>query len=88
MDRVEITDCDPNIHSRRATLCAFVKMRELLASNEELARCFDQLEARVDKLIAHDEAIAAILWAIRDLTASPAPPPTRRPIGSTADLKE
>jgi hypothetical protein len=33
---------------------AFVKLRELLVSNKELARRFDQLEARVDKLIAHD----------------------------------
>jgi hypothetical protein len=28
---------------------AFVKLRELLVSNKELARRFDQLEARVDK---------------------------------------
>lgn len=64
---------------------AFVKLRELLVSNKELARRFDQLEARVDKLIAHDEAIAAILSAIRELMA-PTPPPKRRPIGFTADL--
>jgi uncharacterized membrane protein YkvA (DUF1232 family) len=38
---------------------AFVKLRELLASNKELARRFAQLETRLDKkLFAHDEAIA------------------------------
>jgi hypothetical protein len=66
---------------------AFVKLRELLVSNKELARRFDQLEARVDKLIAHDEAIAAILSAIRELM-TPSPPPKQQPIGFTADLQE
>lgn len=45
---------------------AFVKLRELLNSNRELARRFAQLETRLDKkLTEHDEAIAAILSAIR-----------------------
>ena len=60
---------------------AFVQLRELLSSSKELARRFAQLEARIDK---HDEAIAAILSAIRELMHSPAP--RRRPIGFTADL--
>ena len=65
---------------------AFVKLRELLASNTELARRFDELEARLEKrLKRHDEAIAAILSAIRQLMNQP-PPPQRRPIGFTADL--
>jgi hypothetical protein len=47
---------------------AFVRLRELLASNRELAQRFAQLEARLDKkLTEHDEAIAAILSAIRQL---------------------
>ena len=66
---------------------AFVKLRELLVSNKELARRFDQLEARVDKLVAHDEAIADILSAIRELM-TPSLPPKHRPIGFTADLQE
>jgi ATP-dependent Clp protease ATP-binding subunit ClpA len=66
---------------------AFVQLRGLLASNKELARRFDQLEARLDKKLAsHDEAIAAILSAIRQLMNPPVP--KRRPIGFTADLSE
>jgi hypothetical protein len=66
---------------------AFVKLRELLISNRVLARRLDQLEARLKKKLAtHDEAIAAILSAIRQLMA-PAPR-KRRPIGFTADLGE
>jgi hypothetical protein len=66
---------------------AFVKLRELLASNRELARRFEQLEARLEKkLTEHDKAIAAILSAIRELMNPPTP--KSRPIGFTADLEE
>lgn len=66
---------------------AFIKLRELLASNKELARRLDELEARIEKkLTTHDQAIAAMLSAIRQLLNPPAP--TRRPIGFTADLEE
>jgi hypothetical protein len=66
---------------------AFVQLRELLASNKDLARRFDQLEARLDKKLAtHDEAIAAILSAIRELMNPP--PPKRRGIGFTANIDE
>jgi hypothetical protein len=59
---------------------AFLRLREVLASNRELARQFAQLEARLDKKLAdHDEAIAAILSAIRQLM-NPSPR-RRRPIG-------
>jgi hypothetical protein len=65
---------------------AFVHLRELLSSNRELARRFAQLETRLDKkLTRHDEAIAAILSAIRELMNPPQP--KRRPIGFTADLE-
>jgi len=64
---------------------AFVRMREMLASNQELAKRIDQLEARIGKKLAtHDEAIAAILSAIRELMNPPAP--KRRGIGFTADI--
>jgi UDP-N-acetylmuramate-alanine ligase len=70
---------------------AFVKLRELLASNKELARRLDELEARIErniekKLATHDQAIAAMLSAIRQLMNPP--PPKSRPIGFTADLSK
>jgi hypothetical protein len=64
---------------------AFVQLRELLSSNKELAGRLDQLEARIEKKLAtHDDAIAAMLSAIRELMH----PPTkkRRGIGFTADI--
>jgi hypothetical protein len=65
------------------------KHRELLASNRELARRFEQLEARVEKLVAHDQALGVILSAIRKLMPPPPePPPNNRPIGFTADLED
>ena len=66
---------------------AFVKLREVLSSNRELARRFEQLESRLDsKLTEHDEAIAAILSAIRELMRPRDPP--RRGIGFTAKLAD
>jgi len=62
---------------------AFVHLRELLASNTALARKLDELERKYKH---HDEAIAAILSAIRELMNPPAP--KRRPIGFTADLNK
>jgi len=54
---------------------AFVRLREILASNKELARKLDDLERRLG---AHDQAIASILTAIRELMAPPEPPKKRR----------
>jgi hypothetical protein len=62
---------------------AFVRMRELLASNVALARKLDELERKYQH---HDEAIKAILSAIRELMTLPAP--KKRPIGFTANLGE
>lgn len=64
---------------------AFVQLRELLASNQELAKRLDQLEARIEKkLVTHEDAIAAMLSAIRQLMHPP--PAKRRGIGFTADI--
>ena len=64
---------------------AFVRLRELIAGNKELARRLEELETRIArKLSTHDQAIAGILEAIRQLMAAPpAPPPEpkRRRIG-------
>ena len=59
-----------------AIMRAFVKLREVLGSNRELARRFADLEHRVGK---HDEEIATIIEAIRQLIAPPEKP--KREIG-------
>ena len=47
---------------------AFVKLRELLASNKELAAKLNELE---HKLESHDQAIAGLINAIRELMKPP-----------------
>ena len=59
-----------------AIMRAFVKLRETLETNRELARKFAELEKHVGK---HDAEIAAIIDAIRQLMAPPETP--RREIG-------
>ena len=56
---------------------AFVHLREMIASNKELAAKFADLER---KLATHDQAIGEIITAIRELMAPPEPK-TKRPIG-------
>ena len=56
---------------------AFVRMRELVAGNKELAQKLNQLERKVG---VHDKAIAEIINAIRQLMA-PEEPKKKRPIG-------
>jgi hypothetical protein len=66
---------------------AFVQLRELLSSNKDLSRHLEQLEARIEKKLAiHDEAIAAMLSAIRQLMNPPIP--KRRGIGFTTNFDE
>jgi hypothetical protein len=70
------------LHSARAVkvniaiMRAFVKLRETLETNRELARKFEELEKRVGK---HGEDIAGIIEAIRQLIAPSKQP--RRQIG-------
>ncbi len=59
-----------------AIMRAFVQLREALETNRELAKRFAELETRVGK---HDDEIAAIIEAIRQLVAPPNRP--RREIG-------
>ena len=55
---------------------AFVRLREMVAANKELAKKLDELERKVS---SHDQAIVGLIDAIRRLTA---PPETKkRPIG-------
>ena len=60
---------------------AFVRLREVIASNQALAAKLDELEC---KLKGHDQAIAGIIDAIRELMAPP-PEPRKRPIGFITD---
>ena len=59
---------------------AFVELRELLAGNKELAAKLSELESRIErKLETHDQAIAGVINAMRELMK---PPDTKkRPIG-------
>jgi len=54
---------------------AFVRLREMLASNKELTHKLNELERRLG---AHDQAIGSILNAIRELMTPPEPPRKRR----------
>lgn len=59
---------------------AFVRLRELLASNKELAQRLDDLERKIEqKLDSHDHAIAGLIATIRQMTSPPAT--QKRPIG-------
>jgi ORF6N domain len=65
---------------------AFVQLRELLASNTDLARRLTILESRVARRLGrHDEEITAIIKLIRQMMATPQPA-KQRPIGFTADI--
>ncbi len=45
---------------------AFVRLRELLASNKELAQRRDELEQHIErKLETHDQAIAGLINTLR-----------------------
>lgn len=59
---------------------AFVKLRELLASQHALIQRLDALEAT---LTEHDQAIAEIVKALRQLMIPPDPP--KRQIGFVRD---
>jgi len=52
---------------------AFVKLRELIASNKELAKRLDDLEKK------YDSQFKVVFDAIRELMTPPDPPPTPEP---------
>jgi hypothetical protein len=54
---------------------AFVRLREMIGANKELARKLDELER---KLATHDQAIAGLIEAIRELMRPPEPAKKRR----------
>ena len=71
---------------------AFVRMRTLLATNKELARHLDDVEARftrelsrhAQKISTHEQAIAGIFNTLRELMN----PPQIHAIGFTADFSK
>lgn len=72
-----ILNSDQAIKINIAVMRAFVRLREILSSNKELAVKLSLLERKIEK---HDEEIKAIFSAIRQLMA---PPETKKkePIG-------
>jgi len=56
---------------------AFVRLRHVLATNAELARRLDELQARVGR---HNEQFVAVIQAIRELM-EPRPTPKKGRIG-------
>ncbi|MDP2981391.1 MAG: ORF6N domain-containing protein [Candidatus Omnitrophota bacterium] len=56
------------IHVNIAIMRAFVKLKQILSMNKELAYKLTELEHKIEK---HDEDIQAIFEAIRRLMASP-----------------
>ena len=60
---------------------AFVQLREMLSTNKEVAAKLLELERKVS---SHDQAIAGLIDAIRQLVMHPSE--KSRPIGFTADI--
>jgi phage regulator Rha-like protein len=58
---------------------AFVKLREILGAHKQLAQKLAEMEKRLE---GHDEQIATLIEAIRELMAPP-PAATRKRIGFT-----
>lgn len=59
---------------------AFIRLRELLASNQELAQRLDEIEERMErKLDTHDQAITGLLNTLRQMMTPP--DIKKRPIG-------
>ncbi|MBI5330607.1 MAG: ORF6N domain-containing protein [Betaproteobacteria bacterium] len=62
---------------------AFVELREILSTHRELAAKLTELEHKVS---SHDQALAGVIDAIRQLMSPPNP--KKRPIGFTVDLEK
>jgi ORF6N domain len=58
------------IHASVRVVRAFIKMREMVSSNVQLATKLAELERRLD---SHDEAIAQLFATIRELLSPPLP---------------
>ena len=70
-----VLNSDQAIRVNIEIMRAFVRLREMIATNKQLARKLDELETKV---VAHDKTIAGLITAIRELAAPAAPAPKRR----------
>jgi ORF6N domain len=71
-----VLNSDVAVEASVRVVRAFVRLREMISANTELAAKFSQLERRLD---SHDEAIAQLFGAIRQLLAPG--PQKKREIG-------
>ncbi|HEV2805176.1 MAG TPA: ORF6N domain-containing protein [Chthoniobacterales bacterium] len=71
-----VLNSDVAVEASVRVVRAFVRLREIVSANAELAAKFAQLERRLD---SHDDAIAQLFEAIRQLLAPP--PEKKREIG-------
>ena len=69
-----VLNSDRAIEVNVAIMRAFVQLRRMIGSHEELARKLTELEARLSE---HDDQIQAIFEAIRQLMAPPDRPPKK-----------
>jgi hypothetical protein len=69
-----VLNSDRAIEVNIAIMRAFVQLRKMIASNEELARKLEELEHKIEK---HDEDIGLIFEAIRQLMTPPDTPPKK-----------
>ncbi|MGD8255433.1 MAG: ORF6N domain-containing protein [Syntrophobacterales bacterium] len=69
-----VLNSDRAIEVNIAIMRAFVQLRKIIASNEELARKLEELERKIEK---HDEDIGLIFEAMRELMTPPDTPPKK-----------
>ena len=72
-----VLNSDVAVQASVRVVRAFVKLREMVAANAQLAAKLEELEHRLD---SHDEAIVDLFAALKRLVEPPAPP-KRREIG-------
>src|SRR5213596_1069380 len=72
-----VLNSDIAVQASLRVVRAFVRLREMVAANAQLAAKLEELESRLD---SHDEAIADLFAALKRLVEPPAPP-KRREIG-------
>lgn len=78
-----ILNSDRAVQVNIAIMRAFVKLREMISTNKELAHKLSQLENKIER---HDGEIKAIFTAIRQLMSEPKKP--RKKVGFLREKEE